>query len=283
MQSARGFEYGVKHIISPTSGLVDDVLMQQTELNSQQVHFLLNLGAIYLNHNRLQENSSVSAGDYLRVHTKPRRFPKGDINFKARVIYESKDFVVANKVSGIPVHGSVDNLKENFQAYMEEALGTKLYITHRLDVPTNGLIVYAKTVEFQTAFNKILIAREIKKIYRAIIEGPVPSEKTLKHYMEPSPRAPKTVAKEAKEKWQECLLEILDSTSIDSEYNEVKILLHTGRTHQIRAQMGFEKAPVKGDHTYGAKKQWEEERIELTACELEFTNPLSNEHHHFKI
>ncbi|MGE5087325.1 MAG: pseudouridine synthase, partial [Bacillota bacterium] len=192
MQSARGFEYGVKHIISPTSGLVDDVLMQLTELNSQQVHFLLNLGAIYLNHSRLQENSSVSVGDYLRVHTKPRRFPKGDINFQSRVLFENSYFVVANKVSGLPVHGSVDNLKENFQAYLEEALNTKLYITHRLDVPTNGLIVYAKTVEFQTAFNKILIARELKKVYRAIIEGPVPSEKILKHYMEPSPRAPKT-------------------------------------------------------------------------------------------
>lgn len=282
MQSARGFEYGVKHIISPMSGLVDELLMQLTDLNSQQVHFLLNLGAIYLNHNRLQENSSVSQGDYLRVHTKPRRFPKGDINFNSRVIYENNYFVVANKVSGLPVHGSVDNLKENFQAYLEEALGTKLYITHRLDVPTNGLIVYAKTVEFQTAFNKILIAREIKKIYRAIVEGPVPTEKLLKHYMEPSPRAPKTVAKEALDKWQECLLEVLESKPLDEEYNEVKILLHTGRTHQIRAQMGFEKAPIKGDHTYGAKKLWDEERIELTACELEFTNPLSNEHHVFK-
>ena len=99
--------------------------------------------------------------------------------------------------------------------------------------------------------------------------------------MEPSPRAPKTVAKEAHEKWQECVLEILESKPWDDAHNEVKILLHTGRTHQIRAQMGFEKAPIKGDHTYGATKLWDKEKIELTACELEFTNPLTSEHHHF--
>ncbi|MBO9665616.1 MAG: RluA family pseudouridine synthase [Bdellovibrio sp.] len=283
MQSARGFEYGVKHIISPMSGLVRDVLLSISDLDSQQIDFLLNLGAIYLNHRRLTENSSVSNGDYLRVHTKPRRFPKGDINFRERVIFENDHFVLVNKPSGIPVHGSVDNLRENVQSYVEEAVACKLLITHRLDVPTNGLIVYAKTLEFQTAFNKLLIAREIKKIYRAKVEGQVPDKRILIHYMEPSPRAPKTVASEAKENWQECVLEILDSKEISDGAHELRIHLHTGRTHQIRAQLGFEKAPVMGDHAYGAKKLWDEEKIELTACELEFTNPLSSESHHFKI
>ncbi|MEK2688321.1 RluA family pseudouridine synthase [Bdellovibrio sp. GT3] len=282
MQSERGFEYGVKHIISPTSGSVRDVLLSILQLSSDEIEFLIHLGSIYLNHSRIHENVSVSSGDYLRVHTKPRRFPKGNIIFTNCTFFENEHFVVVNKPSGIPVHGSVDNIRENLQSYMEEALAQKLYVTHRLDVPTNGLIVYAKTVEFQTAFNKLLIAREIKKIYRAKIEGEAPAAKILKHYMEPSPRAPKVVSHEAKEKWQECVLEILEVKKQDS-YTELRIHLHTGRTHQIRAQLGYEKSPIIGDHAYGAEKRWDEERIELTACELEFTNPLTGERHHFKI
>jgi 23S rRNA pseudouridine1911/1915/1917 synthase len=282
MQSERGFEYGVKHIISPMSGSVRDVLLSILELNAQEVDFLIHLGSIYLNHCRIAENVSVSSGDYLRVHTKPRRFPKGNTDFTKRIIFQNEHFVVVNKVSGIPVHGSVDNIQENLQSYMEEALKQKLYVTHRLDVPTNGLIVYAKTVEFQTAFNKLLIAREIKKIYRAKIEGKAPTKKILTHYMEPSPRAPKTVSHDAKEKWQECVLEILETTEQETG-TELRIHLHTGRTHQIRAQLGYEKSPIVGDHAYGAEKRWDEERIELTACELEFVNPLTGDHHLFKI
>ncbi|UYL07692.1 RluA family pseudouridine synthase [Bdellovibrio sp. SKB1291214] len=282
MQSERGFEYGVKHIISPISGSVRDVLLSILQVSSEEVDYLLHLGAIYLNHSRILENVLVSSGDYLRVHTKPRRFPKGNVDFTKRIIFQNEHFVVVNKVSGMPVHGSVDNIRENLQSYMEEALQEKLYVTHRLDVPTNGLIIYAKTVDFQTAFNKLLIAREIKKIYRALIEGPAPTAKTLKHYMEPSPRAPKVVSHEPRDKWQECVLEILEVIP-HQEHMELKIHLHTGRTHQIRAQLGFEKSPIIGDHTYGAKKRWDDERIELTACELEFLNPLTGDHHHFKI
>ncbi|WP_413574906.1 RluA family pseudouridine synthase [Bdellovibrio sp. HCB290] len=282
MQSERGFEYGVKHIISPISGPVRDVLLSILQLSPDEIEFLIHLGAVYLNHSRILENVSVSSGDYLRVHTKPRRFPKGNVDFTKCIVFENEHFVVVNKPSGIPVHGSVDNIRENLQSYMEEAVGVKLYVTHRLDVPTNGLIVYAKTVEFQTAFNKLLIAREIKKIYRAKIEGAAPAANILKHYMEPSPRAPKTVSHEPKEKWQECVLEILEVTKQDS-HTELRIHLHTGRTHQIRAQLGYEKSPIIGDHAYGAEKRWSEERIELTACEIEFSNPLTGENHLFKI
>ena len=283
MQSARGFEYGVRHIISPQSGLISDVLLSTLELNKAQVEFLLDLGAIYLNQKRIRDNSSISAGDYLRVHMKPRRFPTTETNWKSRIVFENSDFIVVNKTSGIPVHASVDNIQENLQAYLEKTLQHPLYVTHRLDVPTRGLIVYAKTVQFQAAFNKLLVDREMKKIYRAVVEGQQLSPGLLIHYMEPSPRAPKTVSALAKEGWQECQLEILTSTNLPNERSELKIHLLTGRTHQIRAQLGYEKHPIVGDHAYGATKLWEEEKIELEACELSFQNPLSGENHHFQL
>lgn len=281
MQSARGFEYGVRHIISPQSGMISDVLLSSLELAPSQVEFLLDLGSIYLNHQRLKENTHVAVGDYLRVHTKPRRFIVHNENWHDRVLFENEHFIVANKISALPVHASVDNHKEHFQNYLAQALKCNLHVTHRLDIPTRGLIVYAKTREFQSAFNKLLIQREMTKIYKALVEGNSLSPGLLTHYMEPSPRAPKKVSREEHEGWQNCILEILEVNQKENQRSELKIHLLTGRTHQIRAQLGYENHPVVGDHAYGATKLWEEEKIELEANELRFVNPLTGENHHF--
>lgn len=283
MQSARGFEYGVRHIISPQSGGLCDFLLSTLDLSREHVYFLLDLGSVYLNHKRVTENLSVSQGDYLRVHTKPRRFLPNDGQWASRVLFENEHFILANKVSGLPVHASVDNRRENLQAYLEQTLNTQLFVTHRLDVPTRGLIVYAKTPTFQMAFNKLLQQREMRKIYRAVVEGQGLKSGLITHYMEPSPRAPKTVSRTFHEGWQECLLEILNVKELPEGQSEIRIQLLTGRTHQIRAQMGFEKHPLAGDHAYGAQKLWDEDRIELEACELVFSNPLTGEFHHFAI
>lgn len=283
MHSARGFEYGVRHIISPKSGALIDVLLGILETDEAQLHFLLHMGSIYHNHLRVLSNIEISEGDYVRVHTKPRRFLPDDGLWKERILFENSHFVVAKKVSGLPVHGSVDNLQENLQSYLAKSLQCEVLVTHRLDVPTRGLIVYAKTAEFQTAFNKLLIQREMTKIYCAKVEGQNLEPGILTHFMEPSPRAPKKVSRETQEQWQECILEIIETQILENNQSELKIRLHTGRTHQIRAQLSAEGHPILGDHAYGAKKLWDEDRIELEACELGFTNPLTGEEHYFKL
>lgn len=283
MQSARGFEYGVRHIISPRSGPIVDVLVGILEMSASEILFLLDLGSIYLNHNRLSKNTSVSEGDYVRVHTKPRRFVANDGKWHERILFMNEHFVVANKIASLPVHASVDNIQENLQSYLQLELGGDVFVTHRLDVPTRGLIVYARTQEFQSAFNKLLISREMKKIYRAWVEGVGTKPGPLQHYMEPSPRAPKKVQRDFQEGLQECLLEILEVKQLSSETSELRIQLMTGRTHQIRAQLSFEGFPIINDHAYGAKKLNDLEAIELEACELEFIDPLSGEKFAFKI
>ncbi len=283
MQSARGFEYGVRHIISPQSGLISDVLFSTLSLNLEESLNLVKLGAVYLQHKRIRQNAVVNSGDYLRVHTKPRRFPGHDVQWAQRVLFSNDDLLVVNKVSGIPVHATVDNVQENIQAYLEKSLQLTLFLTHRLDVPTRGLLIYGKNREFQSAFNKMLIDRTLRKIYRARVHGQDLAIGPLLHFMEPSPRAPKVVSREALPGWQECRLDILEVNPIPENQSEVLIELHTGRTHQIRAQLAHEGCPIVGDQAYGASKISEDESIELQACELSFTNPLSGEHHHFKI
>ncbi len=286
MQNARGFEYGVKHIISPPSGPevvhLTEVLALTLDFHPDLTTELLNLGAIYIQNQRTLTNEAVPPGTYIRVHSKPRRFPLPDENFNKRILFHNDHFILANKPSGLPVHASVDNIRENLLAYLEKELQQSLFVTHRLDVPTRGLIVYAKTKEFQSAFNKSLIAREIKKIYTARVLQP-PGLGLMKHFMEISPRAPKKIDRIANPGWQECLLDILSKKKLHDDSYELRIQLHTGRTHQIRAQLGFENCPILGDHAYGAAKTENLDKIELEASELEFTNPLTDENHIFRI
>jgi 23S rRNA pseudouridine1911/1915/1917 synthase len=277
MQSDRGFEYGVKHIISPQSGRLSDVLLCTLDLDPDQTNFLLDLGSVYLSSKRIRDDISINAGDYLRIHTKPRRFLPDDGKWKSRIVKETEHYVIVDKIASLPVHASVDNLKENTQSYLSKAVGCELHITHRLDVPTQGLILYAKTKEFQSAFNALLASGGMTKIYRAKVVGHYPTTGILRHFMEPSPRAPKTVALESAPQWQECLLNVLSVNANDDGTSDLRIELITGRTHQIRAQLSHAGFPIVGDHAYGAPKIYSEEKIELKACELGFTDPITNE------
>lgn len=268
-QYDRGFEYGVKHLLSPKSGLLSDVLLSTLELSEESFKELLALGSIYLEGQRLLENALVPEGAYVRLHSKPRRFPKNTFDWSQRVIFENNNFVVVNKPAALPVHPSVDNIRENLQVYLSEFLKTDLLITHRLDVPTSGLLVLAKTKGFLTLFNQLLVQRSVEKIYRARVQGVSLKEGLYTHYMEQSPRAPKRVQAEEFPEGLQCRLKVFDIRDDESE-QEVRIELLTGRTHQIRAQLSALGSPICGDVMYGATQKYDTEQIDLTAESLKF-------------
>jgi 23S rRNA pseudouridine1911/1915/1917 synthase len=270
-QTSKGFEYGVRHILSPKSGPLIDAILGTLEIPGEDLLALLKLGSVYLEGERLHDNVHIEEGAYVRVHTKPRRFPPNDYDWKERILFEDENFIVVDKPPGLPVHASVDNVEENLQKYLSEYLKAEVYITHRLDVPTSGLLLLAKNKNFLPIFNHILQKREVEKIYRARVEGLNLRAGTYVHYMEPSPRAPKKVQTEPNILWQECRLRIFDVRDFaEKNEQEVKIELLTGRTHQIRAQLAALGAPVCGDVLYGAAKKYELEQIDLVAERLKF-------------
>lgn len=270
MQNARGFEYGVRHILSPFTASLSEAVCTELNISADSFHFLLNFGAIYFKGQRTLIDVEVHAGDYIRVHTKPRRFPVQTIQWQDTIVFDHNNFVVLNKPAGIPVHPTVDNIQENILAQLEKIFGFKFYVTHRLDVPTQGLIVFAKNKEFQSLFNKLLIDQKVTKKYKALCEGHLQKTGIIQHYMEPSPRGPKVVSSEPQDNWQECLLEIEACKTLNDD-TEATIKLITGRTHQIRAQLAALGHPIVGDHAYGAKDKFDLDRIELKAFFLEFS------------
>lgn len=239
--------------MAPQSGTIDQILSTAMGLSPEDSLFLLNLGAIYLNHERLLAKTiAIEKGAYLRVHSQPRRFKRALLQWPSAKIFENDDFLVVNKPSGLPVHSTVDNVQENLVAMLSAEIEHELFVTHRLDVPTSGLIVFAKTKDFQKKFNLYLMQRKVQKIYRALVHGEYDGPRVLKHYMEPSPRAPKNVVKNQTAGWAACELRIQDVESTGDGNCELMIELITGRTHQIRAQLSCEGFPVVGDRAYGS-------------------------------
>lgn len=229
----------------------------------------MGFGAVFVNRLRTRDDIAIRPGDYIRLHPTPKRFPVGKYNWRNRILAEEEDYLIVDKPPGIPTHATLDNAEENLVVQMSRALGQPLWVTHRLDIPAQGLVCLAKTKTFQAWFNKMLRKRRVRKIYRVLSEQPVPCGLHLAH-QDPSPRAPKKMSESPTEGWLECSLTVLKVKPHLLGY-ETEIELHTGRTHQIRAQMALLGAPVLNDLLYGGKKMdWPEEEISLQACEIEF-------------
>lgn len=271
---AAGHHYGVKHLKAQKAEALLPLLQLQLGLQTREINSLLNLGAIYLNDKRLLGFSAellIKEQDYLRVHTLPRRFPvqllEEAFTQNKLIHFEHPDFYVIQKPSGIPVHASVDNMQENLLAFLELRLQEKLFITHRLDVPTQGLIFVARNLAAQKKFNHLLENSLVTKFYKALVHGDYQGPRRLTHYMQPSPRAPKNVSTEKSAGWLLCQLDILDCEPEFNSHSMLSIQLLTGRTHQIRAQLSAMGHPIVGDKSYGSPVILDDRKVDKIALE----------------
>jgi 23S rRNA pseudouridine1911/1915/1917 synthase len=230
------------------------------ELPAERAEWLCAMGAVYLDGARvLAPSAPVGGGAHVRVHTNPKRFAAaGAVDWLAAVHHdEPAEFVVLEKPRGVPTHATLDNVRETCQARLSAALGAELSCPHRLDVATRGLLVLARTPAFLAAFNAELRERRVRKVYAALCapglepSAPLPEGGArLSHWILPGPRAPTLLAPRAAPKepgWRECECEVLSArevlASLPAERAaglparrlvEVRLLLQTGRTHQLR-------------------------------------------------
>jgi len=259
----------VKHFSSSEPVLLSEVVQDVLGISYERFKQLAKLGAIYVDNYRQEKDKWILKNSVFRVHTQPRRY---DCNYswKTLVIFENEYFLVLNKPSGIPSHPSVDNVIEDALTQTSLAIKTPLFVTHRLDTLTAGLIVYGKKKQFVKDFNIQMIEHKIEKKYVALVETDRILPKILTHYMDPSPGTPKKLSEDANDGWDKCKLEILEQTRVSEAISHLKIKLLTGRTHQIRSQLSYLAAPIVGDILYGSKWPFRKNAIALRSCELAF-------------
>nr|AFK83590.1 pseudouridine synthase [uncultured bacterium] len=247
----------VGHYVAKEATTLVECLVQHFGLTTEEGERLVSFGSVYQDRQRVDSDRALSPGQYIRVHLNPKRFPVEGIDWATTIVHRDKAFVVVNKPAGIPVHATLDNQVENLLHQLRVALGGALYVTQRLDTDVSGLIVVARTQEFQRQFNRLLADRKLKKRYRALVTT-APEVGRHIHYMEPSERSPKTIASEARPGWQECALRVVKvepaSCAVPAPGAfDVEIDLETGRTHQIRAQLSAIGSPIVGDTMYGSR------------------------------
>jgi len=246
------------HFVPKEAQTVTAILEQHFSVDPEKQRALFSLGAIYLNKKRLLKDAKINAKDHLQIYLNPRRYPANEINWSSVVVGEETNFIIINKPRGIPVHSTDDNLTENVLYQLRKILDQELWVTHRLDNPVSGLMVLAKTSKYQAEFNRLLSERKVSKFYRALVERE-PKLGVLKHFMSPEEKTPRKLSEEPKENWQECILEILKvepwKDLEGKKFWEVEIELHTGRTHQIRAQISKVGSPILGDKMYRGRNR----------------------------
>ncbi|HRO67367.1 MAG TPA: RluA family pseudouridine synthase [Pseudobdellovibrionaceae bacterium] len=257
----------ILHLISQGPDSVLEVLKSQVGLSDERSRELFSLGALYLNKERIYDpETKLQAGDYLRIHSDPRRYRKPP-NLESCLLAETADWWIVDKPSGISCHATVDNGTENLIAWLREDLNADFHITHRLDVPTSGCLVLGKTPESVRKFNKLQMNDLVQKEYEALVEGRLDLTGLVTHWMKKDQWAPREVYAEERLDTQRCDLEILESEFCGA-VTRLRIRLLTGRTHQIRAQMKLLGHPVLNDVMYGAERRRDGEIIALRARTL---------------
>ena len=202
-----------------------------------------------------------------------------------QILHEDNHLIVVNKRVGDIVQGDKTGdkpLSEIVKEYIKDKYNKPgevfLGVVHRLDRPTTGIVVFARTSKALSRMNELFSNRATQKTYWAVVKNkPVKSQDKLLHYIK---RNEKNNTSKAH------LNEVPDSKLASLEYKIIKELtnytaleieLHTGRHHQIRAQLAAIGSPIKGDLKYGFDRSNPDGGIHLHARKLCFTHPVSKE------
>jgi 23S rRNA pseudouridine1911/1915/1917 synthase len=195
-----------------------------------------------------------------------------------RILYECADFLIVEKPQGLDSEEKTgDCLPRRLSALLaERGERADIYPVHRLDRPTGGAIVYARTPYAAAALSKVVAERRMDKRYLAVIAGkPAEEIGEMRDFLYHDKRTNKVfVVKEGKKGAKEARLgyRVLDSReTAEGILSLVQIILYTGRTHQIRAQFASRRMPVYGDRRYGSPASLSQGRIALWSRSIAFT------------
>ena len=199
------------------------------------------------------------------------------------VLYEDNHIIAVNKSTSEIVQGDKTGdqpLSETIKLYLKEKYNKPgdvfLGVTHRLDRPVSGVVLFAKTSKALTRLNEMFRNQEVKKTYWAIVkEKPSQPEGRLEHYLIRNEKQNKSVAYDTERSDAKKAALSYRLIAHSDTYYLLEVHLETGRHHQIRCQLAKMGCPIKGDLKYGFPRSNPNGGISLHARSVEFIHPVS--------
>lgn len=204
-----------------------------------------------------------------------------------QILFEDNHIIIINKKAGQLVQGDktgdislLDEVKSYIKQKYSKPGNVFAGLVHRIDRPTSGIVIFARTSKALTRLTEMIKKREIKKTYWAVVKkNEIPETQRLVHYLKKNEKNNKAIifnTSSAQSGSKEAILTYKIIKKSD-HYLLLEIDLETGRHHQIRAQLSAIKCPIKGDLKYGADRSNSDGSIHLLARKIEFIHPIKKE------
>ena len=199
------------------------------------------------------------------------------------ILFEDNHLLIINKRPGelSQLDKTGDNsILEKYKLYLKKKHNKKgnvfLGLVNRLDRPTSGVLILAKTSKALSRMNKMLVERKILKKYLAIVEKkPIRKKNTLINFLKKNQKQNKSyIVDQTTKDSKKAILHYTTLKELDN-YSLLEISLETGRHHQIRVQLSNIGCFIKGDLKYGSKRSNSDKSICLHANEISFIHPVS--------
>ena len=199
------------------------------------------------------------------------------------ILFEDNHLIIVNKKPGELSQGDitrdktlVDNIKNYLKKKYKKPGNVYLGVTHRLDRPTSGSIIFAKTSKALKRLNELFKNNDIKKTYWAIVKSTKKKKyEKLENFLIKNQKQNKSyVTKNVNINAKKAILHF-KTICILNEYSLIEINLETGRHHQIRVQLSNIGLPIKGDLKYGFPRSNNDGSINLHSRKINFTHPVT--------
>ena len=198
------------------------------------------------------------------------------------VVYEDNHILVVIKPQNIPTQGDISGdtcMVDLVEKYLKEKYNKPgnayVGLIHRLDRPTGGLMVFAKTGKSAARLSESIKTKDFEKKYLAVVNGKMQGSATLKNYLKKNTRTNMVmVVPELSDgaKYAELTYKVVEAKE---KVSLVEVDLATGRSHQIRVQMKHIGHPIYGDVRYGGDILAKGHNLALWAYKLKFTHPTT--------
>ena len=201
------------------------------------------------------------------------------------IIFEDNHLLIVGKKPTVPVQSDISGdkcLLEFSKEYLKKRYEKKgnvfLGLVNRIDRPTSGLVIMAKTSKCLSRMNKKIRLRKIRKKYWALVEKKnIKKEAMLRDFLKKNSKKNKSfVVDKTTKNAKEAILKYKITKTLKN-YLLLDVLLITGRHHQIRVQLSKIGTPIRGDIKYGAKRPLQDKSISLHSKEIEFEHPVNNQ------